>query len=78
LREIRGAEAWAKQAISTARGAQFARVVLINGQVGIAIAPRGRLYRALQFTIKNGKIAEIDVVADADRLHGLDLSVLNH
>lgn len=41
----RGAQAWARQAITFARGAVFARVALVDGAVGIVIAPRGRLFR---------------------------------
>ena len=32
------------------------------------MAPRGRLFRALSFTIKRGKIVQIDVIADPERL----------
>ena len=49
---------------------------LVNGDVGVIVAPRGHLFRALRFTFNNGKIAEIDVVADAERLARLDLAVL--
>jgi RNA polymerase sigma factor (sigma-70 family) len=77
LKGIRGARDWAKQAITLAQGARAGRVALINGNVGIVVAPRGKLYRALSFTFKDGKIAEIDVVADPERLHGLDLAVPN-
>ncbi len=75
-REVRRAEAWAKRAIAFARGARFARTALVNGDVGVIVAPRGHLFRALRFTFNNGKIAEIDVVADAERLARLDLAVL--
>jgi RNA polymerase sigma-70 factor (ECF subfamily) len=41
------------------------------------MAPRGRLARALTFTIANGKITEIEVIGDAARLGGLDVSVVD-
>jgi RNA polymerase sigma-70 factor (ECF subfamily) len=41
------------------------------------MAPGGRLFRVLQFTIIQGKIAQVDVVADHGRLRELDLAVLN-
>lgn len=74
--EIRGAEFWARHAIKTAQGARAARPVLINGAIGLVIAPRGHLFRALRFTFSEGKIAEIDVVGDQSRLASLDLTLL--
>ncbi len=76
-REVRGARTWAKQAVNFSRGARFARPALVNGAVGVVLAPRGRLFRVLSFTITDGKIAQIDVVADPARLRQLDLAVLN-
>jgi len=57
--EVRGAAIWARGAVAyghMARGVQPARV---NGAIGLVMAPRGRLSRALAFTIANGKITEI-------------------
>jgi hypothetical protein len=48
-----------------------------TAQLGIAVAPRGRLLLALTFTIDDDKIAEYDVIADPARLQQLDLAVLN-
>jgi len=41
------------------------------------MAPHGRLFLVLSFTIKNGKVTEIDVVADPARLRQLGLAVLD-
>ncbi len=41
------------------------------------MAPHGRLFRALSFTITNDKIVQIDVIVDPARLRQLDLAVLN-
>jgi hypothetical protein len=41
------------------------------------MAPRGWLFRALSFTITRGKIVQVDVFADPERLRQLDLAVLN-
>lgn len=54
-REIRGAEAWAREAIAFSRGARFAQAALVDGAVGVVVAPRGRLFRVLRFTLKQGK-----------------------
>jgi hypothetical protein len=41
------------------------------------MAPGGRLSVALAFTIEDGRISGIDVIADDDRLRHLDLAVLD-
>jgi len=74
--EIRGAEAASRAAIQFARGAAFARPALVDGGVGLVIAPRGRLFRVLKFTFSGQKIAHIDIVSDPVRLHAIDLAVL--
>ena len=74
-REIRGAAAVARRAM--VGGARAAQPALVNGAVGVVVAPRGRLLMVLVFTISHGKIVEIDAVADPERLRQLDLAVLN-
>ena len=73
--EIRGAAAIANRAAKgSARAAQPA---LVNGEVGVIVAPRGRLLMVIRFTIANGKIVEIEAVANPDRLRHLDLAILS-
>ncbi len=72
-REVTGALAVAKQ---FAGRAQAARPLLVNGAVGVVVAPRGRLLLVLDLTITRGKIAEINVISDPARLQKLDLAVL--
>jgi RNA polymerase sigma-70 factor (ECF subfamily) len=72
-REIRGAQAVVNQ---VAGRAQAARPALVNGAVGIVVAPCGRLLFALALTVNDGKIAEIDLVSDPARLRQLDLAIL--
>ena len=74
--EVRGASQWASQAITLAQGAAAARAALVDGAVGVVVAPRGRLFRVLNFTMKDGKIVAIDVIGDPERLRQLDLAVL--
>jgi Sigma-70, region 4 len=45
----------------------FARVTLVDGAPGIAIAPSGRLQVALRLTIEDDEIIEIDVIAEPQR-----------
>jgi RNA polymerase sigma-70 factor (ECF subfamily) len=76
MREIRGAENGARSAITAARGARAAQQALIDGTVGLVIAPNGRLFRALRFAFANGTIAAVEVIGDPERLRQLDLAVL--
>ena len=75
-REIRGAENWARGAVAFWRLAGFVQLALVNGAVGLVFAPRGKLSRALNFTIVNGKIVEVEIITDRERLQKLDLAVL--
>ncbi len=77
LREVRGARAVAEAAILFARHVQFARPVLVNGAVGAVVAPGGQPYAVMGFTVRQGKVAEIDILGDPARLRRLDLSVLD-
>ncbi len=72
-RELRGANTVASAFMGRAQAASSA---LVDGAVGAVVAPRGRLLLVLGITIANGKIVEIDAVADPDRLSQFDLSVL--
>jgi RNA polymerase sigma factor (sigma-70 family) len=76
MREIRGAEKWAQGAIIAARGARAAQPALIDGAVGLVIAPQGRLFRALRFTLAEGKVAAVEVIGDPERLRHLALAIL--
>jgi len=72
--EVHGALAVAKQFSGRAHGA---RTALVNGTIGVVVAARqGRLLLVLNLTITHGKIAEINVVADPERLRQLRLSAL--
>ena len=75
--EVRGAAVWAKQAVAFSQLARLVRSALVNGAIGVVMAPRGRLVRALTFKIANGKITEIEVIGDPARLGELDLSIVH-
>ena len=72
-REVRGA---AEVARLFSGRAQAARMALVNGAIGIVVAPRGRLLLVLVPTVENGKIVALDVVAGPDRLRELHLGVV--
>ena len=75
--EIRGAAVWAKGAVAYGHLAQLTQPALVNGAIGVVVAPRGRLVRALRFTISNGRIAEIEVIGNPARLGELDVSIVD-
>jgi RNA polymerase sigma-70 factor (ECF subfamily) len=75
--EIRGAAAWAKGAVAYGHLARLTQPALVNGAIGVVVAPRGRLVRALRFTIANGKITEIEVIGNPARLGELDVSIVD-
>jgi hypothetical protein len=49
----------------------------VNGAAGVLVAPRGRPFAVMGFTVRRGKIVGIDVLADPARLGRIDLSVLD-
>ena len=75
-REIRGAHAWAKGAVAFAKAMQFAQPALVDGSVGVILAPKGKLFRALKLTFADGRIAQAEVIGDPERLKALDVKVL--
>jgi RNA polymerase sigma factor (sigma-70 family) len=77
-RVFRGASAVAEQAVAFARRyGVFARPGLVHGTPGIVAVEHGRAHSVLGFTIRRGKITEIDVLADPARLRQLDVGGLD-
>ncbi|MBA3789762.1 MAG: sigma-70 family RNA polymerase sigma factor [Rubrobacter sp.] len=79
-RKVDGAAAVADQALTFSRlgGPDLlARPALVNGAVGRVVFRDGRLFAVMGFTVAGGKIVEIDILADPERLRRLDLSVLD-
>jgi RNA polymerase sigma-70 factor (ECF subfamily) len=75
-REVRGAKTWAPTMIALSRGLRFVQPALINGSVGLVLAPRGRLVRVLTFSFANDTVTRVDVIGDRTRLAELDIAVL--
>lgn len=71
---VHGAHDVAKGFVGRAQGA---RPVLVNGSMGAVVAPRGRLLFVLEIKIVDGKITEIDMIAEQTRLRQLDLAEMN-
>ena len=76
-REIRGAEAVAGQALSYARLDLDVRPALINGVAGAVAFLDGQPFSIGVVTVRNGKIVELDFLADPERLRLLDLTILD-
>jgi RNA polymerase sigma-70 factor (ECF subfamily) len=74
---IRGAQAVATNARAFSANARFAEPALVDGAVGIVVAPKGKLALVLRFSVVGDKITEIDIDADPARLNRLSLAVLD-
>jgi RNA polymerase sigma factor (sigma-70 family) len=76
--EVHGARAVAELALAWSQVARFSRPALVNGTPGlVTTSPRGDLFSVQGFTIRDGRIVEIDILADPTRLGRLDLRVLD-
>ena len=76
-RVVRGANAVASQAETFSRSGLTNQLVLVNGSLGfVARRADGRVFAVIGFTIAGGKIVEMDILADPERLGRLDLSGL--
>jgi RNA polymerase sigma-70 factor (ECF subfamily) len=73
---VQGAEAVARQVL--ARGtplAPLARPALVNGAAGAVVVVGGKPFAVVSFAVRNGRIAEIDLIADATKLTGVSVDV---
>jgi RNA polymerase sigma-70 factor (ECF subfamily) len=75
LREVHGAIEVAR-AVSSAGGARAAQLALIDGVAGLVFTPGGHIRGLSQFTVVDGRITQIEVIGDADRIRAVDLVVL--
>jgi RNA polymerase sigma-70 factor (ECF subfamily) len=76
-RVVRGAHAVASQAATFSQSGLSNHVVLVNGNIGVVSRRRdGRPFSVLGFTVAGGKIVQIDILADPERVSRLDLSAL--
>src|SRR5437588_320605 len=76
-RLVRGAQAVVAQAAAFSKLGLSNQVVLVNGNIGVVSRlPDGRVLSVIGFTIAGGKVVEMDILADPDRLRRLDLSAI--
>ncbi len=76
-REVQGAQNVAGQALTWSRVDLSLRRALINGAAGIVALRDGQPFSVGAITVRNGKIVEIDILADPERLRRLDFSMLD-
>ncbi len=76
-RLVRGVQAVVAQAATFSKLGLSNQVVLVNGNMGVVSRlPDGRLLSVIGFTIADGRVVEMDIMADPDRLSRLDLSAI--
>jgi RNA polymerase sigma-70 factor (ECF subfamily) len=73
---LRGAAAVASHGLRVHQPSALLRPALVNGAAGAVATVGGQPVAVIGFTISRGKIVEIDVIADPERLRRLDLAVL--
>ncbi|GAA3841768.1 RNA polymerase sigma factor SigJ [Streptomyces chiangmaiensis] len=70
----RGAETVAKGALMFRQYAQYARLALVNGSIGLVNAPEGRPLSVMGVTVVDGRITGIYILSDPARLERLDVT----
>lgn len=65
---VRGAREWARGAVAFQRAAEHMRPVLVDGRVGLAFAPGGKLARVLVFGFAGATIRETEVITEPDAI----------
>jgi RNA polymerase sigma factor (sigma-70 family) len=71
--EVRGAEAVAGTFSGRARAA---RAALVGGAVGLVWTRQGEAHMVFDFTIEDGKVVEIELIADPERIRELEPTIL--
>jgi RNA polymerase sigma factor (sigma-70 family) len=72
---LRGAQRVAAHTATYSKLYPFVRPALVNGAAGAVVAPGGRPFSVMAFTVTNGKITAIDALVDPERLAQLDLDI---
>jgi RNA polymerase sigma factor (sigma-70 family) len=73
---VEGAETVASQALMWSRVDLTIHRALINGAAGMVSMRNGRPFSVAAVTVRGGKIVEMNILADPDRVRQLDLAVL--
>jgi RNA polymerase sigma factor (sigma-70 family) len=74
--EIRGADKVARGAKAYSRPGLERRMVLVNGIAGAVGIIDGTVVAVMAFTVRDGKIVELNILGDAERIARLDLTAI--
>ena len=75
---VRGAQAVARTALLGAKPGREVRRALVNGAAGVVVFEAGQPFAVFSFLVSDGRILEIDVLADPERLSQLNLAAVEH
>lgn len=75
--EVRGARLIITETLTNTALARLARIALVDGAPGLIVSVHRQLVAALCFTIEEGRIKEIEVIANRARLNRLELAEVN-
>jgi ketosteroid isomerase-like protein len=73
---VQGAEQVASRAMMFRRDDLTVRHALVNGTAGLVSTRDGELFSVMGLTIAGGRIVEMNILADPERLRGLDVTIL--
>jgi ketosteroid isomerase-like protein len=73
---VHGPAAVARQAVLGALPGAELHPALVNGAAGVVVTVGGRPFAVLGFTVAEGRILEIDAIADPDRVRRIAGAVL--
>lgn len=74
---IHSARDVASQAVLATKFASFVRPALVNGTAGAVVVVAGRVFSIMAFTVRNGRIATMEVLYDPERVAALDVTFLD-
>jgi RNA polymerase sigma factor (sigma-70 family) len=76
-KEVRGAEEVAGQALAFSGIGLVVHRALVNGVPGAVTTLDGEPFSVGAITVRNGKVVEMDILADRERLREIDLTILD-
>ncbi len=76
-RRVEGAEEVASQALMWSRTDLTQRRALVNGAAGMVALRNGKPFSVMACTVRAGKMVEMNILADPERIAQLDLTVLD-
>ena len=74
--QVSDARQWARGAVQYKGAAQHMRSVLVDGRVGLALAPRGKILRVLVFSFAGAAIRDFEIITEPDALAELVIEEL--